>query len=245
MIVVALTPPPALEAVYIPNAESEFDQSVLVRLWREGGRVPATMPRTSSTSDAWPTRELVTTTSSHIAQGATLAVTVNLGDRLPLAVGEDNRVPSMLSDIRRMTGWSWERLAEAMGRTRQAVHAWTLGREITRQNLERLARLHATLAFVDRSDAEQNRALLLTAAPDGSLVGDLLEAGRFDEVRTLLGPGDGGQQRADRLRFASRVQKNERGMHWFDRLAETRGEEQPLEIVTSGERRRIAVRRRG
>jgi hypothetical protein len=247
MMVFALIAPPALEAVYAPRPESVSRQGALVTLWQDDRRALKVVHRTAASPDRWSTPAPASTSSSYPDEGTGLAVVVEPGDGASVLadVGSDDRVPFMLGAVKQMTGWSWERVAEALGRSRQAVHAWTLGKEISQPNLERLARLHATLSFVDRGDAERNRVLLQIVAGDGRLAADLLNAGRFDEVRALLGPGDGDRERAGRLRLAASVQQNESRTHWFDRLAETRGEEQPLEIIPSGERQRVVARRRG
>lgn len=248
MMVFALIAPLALEAVHAPRPESVSRQGALVTLWRDDRRALTVVSRTAVSPDRRPTPAPASTSSSHPDEGAGLAVVVEPGEGAPSGpadAGPDDRVPSMLAAVKRMTGWSWERVAEALGRSRQAVDAWTLGKEISQPNLERLSRLHATLSFIDRGDAERNRALLRTAAGDGRLVGDLFNEGEFDAVRALLGPGGGDRDLAARLRLAAGVQQDEGRKHWFDRLAETRGEEQPLEIIPSGERKRIVLRRRG
>jgi len=147
----------------------------------------------------------------------------------------DDRIPGMLADIKRMTGWSWDRLASALGRTRQAIHGWT----------QRLAKLHATLTFIDRGSAEENRALLETRTPDGRIAADLLDAGRFDEVRTQLGAGNATRDVSRWAKLADEAyrEKVKRDGHWFDRIAESDGVEAVLESPRPPEKRRITLRR--
>ena len=163
--------------------------------------------------------------------------------------GADDAVPSMLADIKRMTGWPWDRLAKSLGRTRQAVHGWTLGREITQENLERVAKLRATITYIDRGSAEENKALLSSTTPDGRIVADLMDVGGFEEVRSICGRGSGNREdisswgkKAER----ERVSEIARNGHWVDQLSETGGVEVPFEYIKPpGERRRITVQRRG
>jgi len=159
----------------------------------------------------------------------------------------DENIPSMLADIKRMTGWSWERLAEALGRTRQAVHNWTLGRDITPQNSERIAKLHALLRHIDRGTAKENRALLNTADGNGRIAADLLNAGKFDDVKNLLPKGSGRRDVTPWSQLADRERLEDR-MHWFDRLAEAENPEpQPQGLPSAApmleSRRPVKVRR--
>ena len=163
--------------------------------------------------------------------------------------GADDAVPSMLADIKRMTGWPWDRLAKSLGRTRQAVHGWTLGREITQENLERLAKLRATITYIDRGSAEENRVLLSSTTPDGLIVADLIDDARFDDVRAICGRGTGAREETSiwtRKVEQTRASEIARNGHWVDQLAETEGVEVPFEYITPlREKRRITVQRRG
>jgi hypothetical protein len=125
-------------------------------------------------------------------------------------------VPGQLSEIKRLTGYGWEQLAIFLGCTRQAVYRWTLGDSITDPNRGRLAKLHATIRFIDRGSAEDNRALLDTAT-DGQTLADMLSQGSFEEVRALAGRGSGRQDakwgRLGREEFAPED-------HWYFRLVQ-------------------------
>jgi hypothetical protein len=103
-----------------------------------------------------------------------------------------HHVPGQLADIKRFTSYSWERIADLIGCTRQAVHNWTLGGVINQANRDSLAKLHATIAYIDRGSAEENKRVL-GSAYDGRTLIELLEEGRFDEVRRLAGRGSGRQ----------------------------------------------------
>lgn len=101
-------------------------------------------------------------------------------------------VPAQIAEIRRLTGYSWEQLAGLVGCTRQAAHRWMNGEPIADGNRERLARLHASLRFIDRGAADENRAVLGMSA-NGLTVSDLLRQQRFDEAKAVAGPGPGRQ----------------------------------------------------
>jgi hypothetical protein len=156
-----------------------------------------------------------------------------------------SRSPTALAEIKRVTGWSWDRIARILGCTRQAVHGWILGREVNAVNAERIARLRATLAFVSRETSENTRELLDAPTGDGRIVADLLADQEFSKVRELLGAGSGMRDVTPWTRLSEQVEPG-RDTHWFDRLADTQGVGIPLEIVPSpGEKRRIVVRRKG
>jgi len=123
-------------------------------------------------------------------------------------------VPGQLAELKRLTGVSWDNLAGLLGCTRQALHRWSLGGAISGGNRDHLAKLHATVKFIDRGNAEENRALLDTAY-GGMTFSELLSQGHFEDVRAAAGPGpgrsDAGWRMVDRLPVPS-------GDHWYDRL---------------------------
>lgn len=99
-------------------------------------------------------------------------------------------VSGMLHDIRRRTGWSWDQIAHAVGKSRQAVHGWTVGKNISRESHRRLADLHATVSYVDRGNQEANRNSFAEPTADGRTVLELVMSGKFEAVRGLLGRGN-------------------------------------------------------
>jgi hypothetical protein len=181
----------------------------------------------------------ITSTGSNLPSGLLIQmVESNDGSR---------SVPSMLTDLKNMTGWSWDRLASALGRTRQALHGWYTGREVTTANAERVAKLYATLAFIDRGSVESNNAVLIERVGGGKILADLVDEGRYEEVRAIAGSGarDDVTQLAKRADDARRAETSRSG-HWVDRLATAAGDEVPFAIVPApGKSRRVAVRRQG
>lgn len=147
--------------------------------------------------------------------------------------------PKMLADVKLRLGWTWEQLAAVLNCSRQAVYVWTQGGEIKPDNLERLARLSATIKFVDRGIAEDNRALLLSPTPDGRILLDLLSAGEFEAVRNIAGNGSGRPTAG-----WTAVREVSHDHDWFGRLAENSGVEADIVFAPSPERNRRAVRRR-
>lgn len=149
-------------------------------------------------------------------------------------------VPAMLAETKRLAGWSWETLAKTLGCSRQAVHGWTLGREINQDNLVRLGRLHAAVKYLDRGNGEANRVLLAQDAGDGRTWIDVLANGEFELVRERLGAGKG----RPTLTPIVPTYPTEKS-HWFDRLAaETSSVDTDAPFALSANRKRIPVRRR-
>lgn len=125
-------------------------------------------------------------------------------------------VPGQLAEIKRLTGFGWEQLATLLGCSRQSLHLWSIGEPIADGNRERLARLHATVAYVDRGNEGDNR-VLMDASYDGSTVADLLAQGQFARVKALAGRGPG-RPDAHWGRVAQKAEASED--HWFARLAQ-------------------------
>lgn len=98
-----------------------------------------------------------------------------------------------LHEIKLLTDYSWGKIAEIIGVDRRSVSTWIGGGEIREQNARTIADVLATLLFIDRGFAEENRKLLDAIGVNGKSAFDCLIAGEYDAVRTALGPGAGRQ----------------------------------------------------
>jgi len=121
---------------------------------------------------------------------------------------------SQLAEARRILGISVERLARLVGCSRQAFYGWQNGENISFGNRERVAKLLATLQFIDRGSSEQNQELLVRLV-GGRSVFDLLEHEEYDAVRALVGGGSG-RQNARWVRPA--LENSPFESQWYDRL---------------------------
>jgi transcriptional regulator with XRE-family HTH domain len=95
-----------------------------------------------------------------------------------------------LHELRKLTGLTWEQLAELFKVSRRSLHLWASGEPMSCRNEERLYRLLGTIRYIDRGSASMNRSILLSPCSDGTLPFDLLTEGRYNEVQELLGPGN-------------------------------------------------------
>jgi len=105
-------------------------------------------------------------------------------------MAEPQSTASALMELRRYTGLTWDQLAKLFGVDRRSLHFWASGRPLSPANEERLRRTLATIHTVDRGSAGENRALLFQERK-GEIPFDLLAAGRYEEVVTLVGEGSG------------------------------------------------------
>lgn len=106
---------------------------------------------------------------------------------VPIPVPDE--VGAGVSELRRLSGLTWEQLARLIGVSRRSLHFWASGKPTSRVYEERLQRLLATMRLIDRGSARSNRAMMLTPGPDGNSPLDLLADDQHEPVVALLGPG--------------------------------------------------------
>lgn len=94
---------------------------------------------------------------------------------------------SAIGELRRLSGLTWDQLARLFNVSRRSLHFWASGKNMTPSNEEHLQRLLAVVRKADRGSATANRAMLLGVREDGSLPFDLLAAGDYEPVLSLLG----------------------------------------------------------
>ena len=94
-----------------------------------------------------------------------------------------------LSELRRLSGLTWDQLANLFQVSRRTLHFWASGQALSKAHEETLHRLVGTVRFIDRGSASLNRNLLLSPDDDFQLSIDLLAAGKYEEVKQRLGEG--------------------------------------------------------
>jgi DNA-binding transcriptional regulator YiaG len=95
-----------------------------------------------------------------------------------------------LNELRKLSGLTWDQLAKVFNVSRRSVHFWASGQPLSSFNEESLNRLLGTIQYIDRGSANLNRSLLLSPGSDGRPLLDLLVAGKYEEVKQILGPGN-------------------------------------------------------
>lgn len=91
-----------------------------------------------------------------------------------------------VSELRRMSGLTWEQLGRLFGVSRRSVHFWASGRSMNAANEQHLLKVLDIVRQADRGDARSNRAALLTVSA-GNAPFDLLMSQAFDEASARLG----------------------------------------------------------
>lgn len=110
-----------------------------------------------------------------------------------------------IGELRRLSGLTWEQLAELFGVSRRALHFWASGRPMASHNAEHLRRSLAVVRMLDRGSAAENRALLLGYANNGVRAAEMLANGEYEQVIELLGPGRGHRVAPPKLSAAARA----------------------------------------
>ena len=102
----------------------------------------------------------------------------------------DNRenTQQAISELRRISGLTWERLGELFDVSRRSVHFWASGKPMNAGNEQRLIQVLDIVRAANRGDARSTRAALFEIK-EGTTAFALLAAERFREARAVLGDG--------------------------------------------------------
>lgn len=93
-----------------------------------------------------------------------------------------------ISELRRISGLTWEQLGELFDVSRRSVHFWASGKPLNAGNEQRLMEVLDVVRAADRADARSTRVALFEVR-DGTTAFALLTAERFEEARAILGTG--------------------------------------------------------
>lgn len=133
--------------------------------------------------------------SQHPVEQTTAGPSVLVAEPAGIAIGE----------LRRLSGFTWDQLARLFNVSRRSLHFWASGKPMAPGNEEHLQRLLAVIRKIDRGSASANRTALLGSREDGSLPFDLLAAGDYERVLSLLGLGDARRVSPPRLSDEARA----------------------------------------
>jgi DNA-binding transcriptional regulator YiaG len=105
-----------------------------------------------------------------------------------LQTHETEATRKAISELRRISGLTWEQLGNLFEVSRRSVHHWASGKPLNSSNEERLMRVLAVVRFAYRGSARETRAALLDTKEAASPF-DMLVAQQFDAARDALGQG--------------------------------------------------------
>lgn len=93
-----------------------------------------------------------------------------------------------ISELRRISGLTWEQLGELFDVSRRSVHFWASGKPLNAGNEQRLMQVLDVVRAADRGDARSTRAALFEVKEETTAFA-LLTGERFEEARATLGIG--------------------------------------------------------
>ena len=95
-------------------------------------------------------------------------------------------VSSCLYETRRLSGLTWQELADTFGVARRSVHLWVNGGNITPNNENTVREFLQTIRHIYSGTARATRDFLMTVGADGLSPFDMLKDGRYEAVRGLV-----------------------------------------------------------
>ena len=91
-----------------------------------------------------------------------------------------------ISELRKISGLTWEQLGMLFDVSRRSVHFWASGKPLNAGNEARLMRVLDVVREADRGNARGTRAAMFQVT-EGETAFDMLVAQRFDDAREFLG----------------------------------------------------------
>jgi DNA-binding transcriptional regulator YiaG len=95
-----------------------------------------------------------------------------------------------VNELRKLSGLTWEQLANLFDVSRRSVHFWASGQPLAVAHEEKLNRILDAVQYISLGSASLNRSLLMGLGKDGRSYLELLAAGEYAEVKRLLGVGN-------------------------------------------------------
>lgn len=118
-----------------------------------------------------------------------------------------------IGQLKMMTGYSWDRLAELLSCSRQSLYNWRDGLVVTDANIRAVQRMHEALAFIDRGDPTETRAVL---EANDAIIFKTLKTGDVESAKRAAGQGRGSVhgRPSPLVKGTGELQD-----HWTDRIA--------------------------
>lgn len=89
---------------------------------------------------------------------------------------------SAVMEVRRLSGLTWDELADLFGVSRRSVHHWANGKPVNADNDQSIRRVLAVLRQISHGEAARTREALLSPGTDGRMIFDLLKEGLFERA---------------------------------------------------------------
>ena len=93
-----------------------------------------------------------------------------------------------ISELRRISGLTWDQLGQLLEVSRRSVHFWASGKPPNARNEKRIMQVLDVVRDADRGSARSTRAAMMDAR-QGTTPFDMLAAQRFEDARSILGQG--------------------------------------------------------
>jgi DNA-binding transcriptional regulator YiaG len=94
---------------------------------------------------------------------------------------------SAIMELHRLTGLTWDQMARLFDVSRRSLHFWASGKSLNAANEEHLQQILTVIRNIDRGNAKENRSVLLSELPDGTVPFDMLSAKDYEGVIAKLG----------------------------------------------------------
>ena len=115
---------------------------------------------------------------------------ISLLDRSTVEEDQDIVASKVVSDVRRISGLTWNELGNLFHVSRRSVHFWVSGKPMKQKNYKFLMKLWDFVRTVDRGSARENRKAIFQTIENKTPF-ELMSKGKFPEAQKLLGPGPG------------------------------------------------------
>ena len=104
----------------------------------------------------------------------------------------ETTITDLLRTIKRLSGLTWDVIADVIGTSTRSLHLWRKGGKIAQVRFLRVQDLEETLKYIDPGSGLKMKKMFSKIEPQtGKSVLRLLEEGNFQDVRNLLGKGRG------------------------------------------------------
>lgn len=133
----------------------------------------------------------ITTAQPHSPSSVHVSLVESTNAGSPMARAPSTSTGNAVAELRRLSGLTWEQLADLLQVSRRAVHFWATDKQMHPTNQERVHRMLAAIRRVDRGAPKANRTLLFAAQTDGVIPYDLLRVGEFEAAIERMGDGPG------------------------------------------------------